>query len=350
MFKVSIIWWTNWFWKWLARYLLNNFWNDISLTITWINIEKWNKVANKIWAKFSNDNIYSASDSDIVIFSVPIWIMVDTIKTVWPHIKKWTIVLDVTSIKKQIVDAFEKYLDKDVIVIPTHPMFWPYISSIWWQIFVFTPSEKIKSNTNYINIKKYLDKNWAKVIESTPEEHDKNMAIVQLITHFDMFVLWETIKKMWVDIKKTLSFVSPIYKILISSVSRYMYQDPKLYSDIQMHNTEILNVHEAFTSSAIDINNNIKEKDEDWFINRVNEIWKYFWDNWEAWQLYTDKIIYMLWKQVDNIKNSIWKKVKLVNIYSWNEVIWTVKWFENDVISFDNWEEYDINKYDVNII
>jgi len=84
------------------------------------------------------------------------------------------------------------------------------------------------------------------------------------------------VKKLNVDIKKSLNFVSPIYKILISSVARYIYQDPKLYSDIQIFNEEILEVHDAFTKSAIDFNKFVKEKNSDDFISTANDIKDYF--------------------------------------------------------------------------
>jgi prephenate dehydrogenase len=48
------------------------------------------------------------------------------------------------------------------------------------------------------------------------------MAVVQGLTHYSMFVIGKTIKKYSVDVLKTLDFVSPIYKIMIASVSRYI--------------------------------------------------------------------------------------------------------------------------------
>jgi len=34
----------------------------------------------------------------------------------------------------------------DILVIPTHPMFGPYVSSISSQTFVLTPEEKVKTD------------------------------------------------------------------------------------------------------------------------------------------------------------------------------------------------------------
>jgi prephenate dehydrogenase len=73
-----------------------------------------------------------------------------------------------------------------------------------------------------------------------------------------------------------MNFVSPIYKIMISSVARYLNQNPKLYSDIQIYNTEVLEVHKIFMETTNDFNNFIKNKDEINFIKTVESTAEYF--------------------------------------------------------------------------
>jgi prephenate dehydrogenase len=83
----------------------------------------------------------------------------------------------VTSIKKFPTQAMLKR--DDIIVIPTHPMFGPYISSIAGQVFVLTAQSEVKSTSQYKYLKNFLQENKAKVREETPEYHDKMMAVVQ---------------------------------------------------------------------------------------------------------------------------------------------------------------------------
>lgn len=72
------------------------------------------------------------------------------------------------------------------------------------------------------------------------------MAVIQWLNHFNIFIFGETIKRLNFNIDKSMDFISPIYKIIISSVARYLWQNPKLYYDIQVHNKEILKVHKVF--------------------------------------------------------------------------------------------------------
>ena len=346
--NVTIIWWTAWFWKWLAKFSIEKFWNDIHLIITWRDKEKWEKIAKEIWCNFETDNKKAVKDSDITIFSTPISIIEESIKQIAPYLKKWSIASDVCSIKKFPSSALKKYSPKWVLVIPTHPMFGPSTWTIAGQIIVLTPiNESNKKDSRYIFLKKFLENSWAKVIESNPIEHDKMMAVVQWLTHFDMFVLWETIKRLWIDVEKSLDFVSPIYKIMLSSVWRYVYQHPKLHWDIQMYNDEVLNVHEVFKETTNHFNKLVEEKNEDEFISTILWTNKYFWKTAKKWQIYTDKIIYLISKQVEIIENNIWKEVELINIYSKEKISWIIKKYYNDIIFFKNWNKYNIDEWEV---
>ena len=170
------------------------------------------------------------------------------------------------------------------------------------------------------------------------------MAIVQWLTHFNMFVTWKTIEKLGINIKSTLDFISPIYKILISCVSRYLHQNPWLYWDIQKYNPEVNIVDKTFKQSSKDYYKLITSNNKNKFINNVNQSKKYFWNNTEKWQEYTDKIIFLISQQVDKIKNNIWKNVKIVNIYTWESIIGIIEEYSNELVTIKN-IEYSINKW-----
>jgi len=317
MQKITIIGWSDGFWKWLAWFILKNFKDEVELTITWRNEDKLKKVWEELKCNYTTDSLSVIPDSDITIFSVPIAYTQKIIEMYAPYLKFGSMVLDVTSIKQWPSESLVNFSPKWVLVLPTHPMFGPYVSTIAGQIFVLCPiNKKDKLDKRYIFLKKFLVKSWAKVVEETPKEHDKMMAIVQWLTHFNMFVLADTMKNLKFDINKSFSFISPIYKLMISSVWRYVWQNPKLYWDIQMNNSEVLSVHKEFMKSTEKFNKYVEEKDEDSFIENIEQSAKYFWENAEAGHNYTDKVIFMLWKQIELVEKNIWKEVLLENIYT----------------------------------
>lgn len=345
--NITIIWWTDWFWKWIAEFLLKHFWENINLTITWRNNQKWEKLSKKLNISFYTDNIESVKNADITVFAVPIAFMEETIKQVAPYLKQNSVVLDVCSIKDFSSKTLKKYSPENVLVIPTHPMFGPFISSIAGQIFVLTAQEKDREDFRYKFLVDFLRKSSAKVLETSAKEHDRMMAVVQWLTHYDIFVFGETMRKLWVDIKKSLDFVSPIYKLKISSVARYMHQNPWLYSDIQMYNKEILEVHKAFMETSAKFNKFVEQKDVQNFISTIEETKKYFWENAKKGQTYTDKIIYLISKQIDLVKQNIWKNIKLENIYSGKVLEEKIIDYKDEIIFLQNWEKLDINEWRV---
>ena len=344
MQKVTIVWWTAGFGKWLAEYIWDNFSKQVEITITGRNQERWEKVCKEIWCFYNPDNIDSVKNADIVIISVPIFITNNTIKEVAPHMKSWAVLADVTSIKKTPSEYMKKYAPDNVLVIPVHPMFWPYIKKISWQVFVLTAEEKTKKDPRYIFLKRFLLERNANVEETSAIEHDKMMAVVQWLTHFVLFVLWDTIRKLDVDVALSQKFVSPVYKLLVSTVARYMNQNPWLYADIQMNNEEILNVHDIFMESANLFNSIVKRKDEKEFVNQINQASKHFGASAEEWQKYTDKIVYLIWKQINYIKDNIWKQMLIENIYTKDILHIVIKDFDGKYIILENGDKKDINE------
>ncbi|MDP5039242.1 MAG: prephenate dehydrogenase/arogenate dehydrogenase family protein [Candidatus Gracilibacteria bacterium] len=347
MKNITIIGGSDGFGKWLANFIKKSFKNEVEITITGRNLEKLKKIAKEINCLYSNDNINGIKNADIVIFAVPIGHTEEIIKNVAPKIKKDTVILDVTSIKSGPSIAMKKYSPKGVLIIPTHPMFGPYVSTIAGQIFVLTPKDEDKKDKRYIFLKNFLEKNDAKVIETTPIEHDKMMAVVQGLTHFDMFVLGETIKRLGLDIEKSMNFVSPIYKIMISSVARYLNQNPKLYSDIQIYNKEVLKVHKIFMETTNDFNNFIKNKDEINFIKTVKNTAEYFGKNTQQGQEYTDKIIYMIGNQIEKAHKNIGNQIEITNIYDKTIIKGILEKIENNFL-FINKSKYNLNTWEIN--
>ena len=348
-YNITLLWGTWEFGIWLTKYIYKNFPDNIErLIITWRNKEKWEKIAKEIGCIFSNDNIASSKDADIVVFWVSISQTEKTIKQVMPHLKKWSVAFDITSVKKWPSKWMKEYAQKWVTVIPTHPMFWPYISNIAGQVFVLTPEEEIKKYKEYIFLKDFLLSRWAKVIEETPKQHDKMMAVIQWLTHYSIFILWKTIKRIRFNIEKSMEFISPVYKIMFSITSRYIWQNPKLYADIQMYNDEILSIQKEFIQVSKDFNSAVLKKDKKKFTKYLENTKQYFWEKTAIeWQEYSDKIIYMIGNQVRKVQENIWKEMKFKNIYSSKILDWKIKSFDGEKIILEEWKKLDINKWEV---
>jgi chorismate mutase / prephenate dehydrogenase len=112
--------------------------------------------------------------------------------------------------------------------------------------------------------------------ESTPEEHDQAMSIVQVLVHFSTEVIGNTLAHLSVSIKDTLQFTSPIYLMELLMTARHFAQSPDLYADIEMSNPATPQVTEIFAKTAQQMHNLVTDKDHAGFVRMFQEVRDYF--------------------------------------------------------------------------
>ena len=305
--------------RWFAEHLKN----DFNIRITSRDESSGKPVAEEIGVEYSNNNIEAIKDADIIVFSVPIEHMVETIKEVAPHAPEGSLLMDVTSVKTEPAEALEKYAPENVEILPCHPMFGPRVPTLKRQIIILTPVEN-RSNNWLPRVKDYLDKTECEVVITTPNEHDKYMSIVQGLTHFSYISLASTIRKLNINVKESRNFSSPVYTIMLDMVSRVVYQNPYLYYSIQKNNLETSNAREALIKESIYLSNLIEEGKEDDFVKSVVESAKHL-DGHEDALARSDKAISMLTQKSNILAKSIGKEVGLKHQHSENVHMGIVK-------------------------
>jgi prephenate dehydrogenase len=305
--------------KWLAEHLKSNF----NIRITSRDASTGKPVAEEIGVGYSDNNIEAIRDADIVVFSVPIEYMVDTIKEVAPHAPEGSLLMDVASVKTEPADALEKYAPENAEILPCHPMFGPRVPTLKRQIIVLTPIDN-RSDKWLPRVKDFLDKSECEVVLTTPNEHDKYMSIVQGLTHFSYISLASTIRKLNINVKKSRNFSSPVYTIMLDMVSRIVYQNPYLYYSIQKNNLETSNAREALIKESIYLSNLIEEGKEDDFVKSMVESAKHL-DGYEDALARSDKAISMLTQKSNVLSKSIGKEVGLKHQHSENVHLGIVK-------------------------
>ncbi len=121
---------------------------------------------------------------DIIILSVPISIFKNVLKEIAVHLKQNTLVIDVCSVKEYPVKWMKEFLPEGVFILATHPMFGPdsAAASIKGKKMVLC-RERIEDEL-YQKIKSYLYSKDLVLIETTPQDHDKQIAVSLSLTHF----------------------------------------------------------------------------------------------------------------------------------------------------------------------
>ncbi|MBS1271988.1 MAG: T-protein [Candidatus Marinimicrobia bacterium] len=120
---------------------------------------------------------------DAVIPAVPISAFGETMQRIAPMIAG-NLVIDVCSVKEYPVEQMRKYLTEETQILATHPMFGPDSAgdTVEGQKIVIH-GVRVPDDL-YACIKSYLKEKGLQVIEATPEEHDRQIARSQVLTHF----------------------------------------------------------------------------------------------------------------------------------------------------------------------
>lgn len=206
-------------------------------------------VAERLGVRFAHDLMAEAKSSDIVLVSVTIEKTVEVIRQVAPLMRPGSLIMDVTSIKSEPVQAMKSYAPVGVEALGTHPMFGPTMPSMRGQTIILTPVEE-KTGRWLAEISSLFQSDGANVEVLDAQEHDRIMAVVQALTHFAYIGIGATLKALQFDVSNSRRFMSPVYEIMIDFVGRILDQNPELYASIQK-NPQAAVVRQTFLSQCM---------------------------------------------------------------------------------------------------
>jgi len=197
-----------------------------------------------------------AQKCHVVIVSVPIGVTTQVIEQVGPKMKKESLLMDFTSLKEEPVKAMLEHSSSEVM--GCHPLFGPDVDSIEGQNIVFCPARTEKwSNWP----KDIFEKRGARVFETTPENHDEMMAIIQGLNHLNTITMGLALKETGVDLTELKKFSTPIFDTKLAIIEKIFTNNPQLYAEIitlNPHIHKILDIYEKNLSqlkNLIDIGN-----------------------------------------------------------------------------------------------
>mgnify|MGYP006109333937 FL=1 len=141
--------------------------------------------------EFPHKTLEEVLKCEIVFIAVPIREFKKTVKSISQYKMYNTTIIDVCSVKIYPVEIMVKYLPENVGIIATHPMFGPDSYSPFRELrMVMHPVRDI--HNQFDKLKHTFEKQSISIVEMTPEEHDRDAAMSQGITHFMGRVLKES--------------------------------------------------------------------------------------------------------------------------------------------------------------
>jgi prephenate dehydrogenase len=129
-------------------------------------------------------SIEEVCKKDIIILCVPISEFENILNKIKNLLKEDSLVIDVCSVKEYPVKLMKDILPKKTQILATHPIFGPDSAADSLQERKIVLCKVRIVDDLYGKIKSILNERGLTVIETTPEEHDKEIAKSLLLTHF----------------------------------------------------------------------------------------------------------------------------------------------------------------------
>jgi chorismate mutase/prephenate dehydrogenase len=213
----------------------------------------------------------AASVADVVVVSVPIDATEEVIRAIGPRVRADALLMDITSIKEAPVAAM--MASTGASVVGTHPMFGPNVHSLQGQRVVVCRGR----GDGWADwVTGMLQARGLSVQETTPAHHDRVMAVVQVLTHFQTQVLGLTLARVGTTLDETLRFTSPAYLMELYVTARHFDQSPELYGPIEMRNPATGEVTSAFKAAAAEVADILASADRDRFRRLFEEVREFF--------------------------------------------------------------------------
>lgn len=185
-----------------------------------------------------------AKKSEVVILSVPMGAALSLSKKIGPLMSRDQLLMDFCSLKETILKAM--LCHSSAQVIGTHPLFGPFTRSLHGQNVIVCPGR----GKNWLEwLERELRERGGIVTRMDPAAHDRNMAVIQGLTHLLTICMGRTLQKMNMTLDETIPCSTPVFRIHADLIGRLFAQDLNLYADLIAENGYVGEAVETFFSA-----------------------------------------------------------------------------------------------------
>lgn len=195
-------------------------------------------------------DLRNAATCDIVVLAVPVQKLEQVLRDIAPLVKPGTLVCDVGSVKVKPTEAMLKILPDHVDIVGTHPLFGPQSGKngiTGFNVAVCNVRGEragcvVDFLADVLNLNVHL---------ATPEEHDKELAYVQGLTHLIAKVI------VALDLPK-FKFTTKTYEYMEQMVEMVRYDSDDLFKAIERENPFSAEAKHAFFTAARRLEDRLK--------------------------------------------------------------------------------------------
>ncbi len=191
--------------------------------------------------------------SDVILLAVPISAIPGVCERMAEHLRPGQMVVDTCSVKTKPVQWMLERLPAHTQILGTHPLFGPDSGKdgIAGMKIAVCPVRVEKDS--YARILNFLRSLRLQVIETTPEEHDRQIAQTQAVFH----LIAQTLKRLrW----GTETITTPGPETFFSLITTVQHDTDQLFLDLQTENPFAEESRERFINEMIQLHRHLGDK------------------------------------------------------------------------------------------
>lgn len=196
-----------------------------------------------------------AAASDVVVVSVPIGLTVDIIAQIGPLVKEDGLLMDLTSLKVLPVEAMLRHSRAEVI--GCHPLFGPQVRSLHGRKVVLCPARPRRRLPWLTGV---FQKAGALVVETTPAEHDRRMALVQGLNHLNSLLMGMALCAAGADPAELQPFSTPAFQEKMKLVKKVLLPQARLSAEIMTMNRNMPEIVALYEQNLAELKKLLPDK------------------------------------------------------------------------------------------
>jgi prephenate dehydrogenase len=189
-----------------------------------------------------------AERADVLMLAVPIPAVERVAAELGPKVREGGLLMDLTGLKAPALKAMLEHSRGEVI--GAHPLFGPDAASLVGHTVVLCPA---RGERWLPWVRGLLEAQGARVVLSDASRHDRMMAAVQGLTHFDTLVFALTLARLKVNLADLLLFATPNFRVKLAQAARLLRQDPALYAEMESANPEVPSALYGFARASAEV-------------------------------------------------------------------------------------------------
>jgi len=196
---------------------------------------------------------------DVIVISVPIADTINMIEDIAPLVPEKKVLMDLTSTKKEPVEAMLKFSKCEVVGV--HPLFGPNETSK--DRIIAICHGRGEKGVEWIT--EVFKKAQIKTKIMSPKDHDRMMGLIQGVNHFHTLALAYCIKNSGFEFEEIKQYSTMTFKRRLDRITALVNQPSELFGSLLMDNVEAFEFIDLYKKSVEKILPIIYNRDKEGF-------------------------------------------------------------------------------------